>query len=168
MIRRLIILLLIVGCVFGDTINCRIENVTVAGDYIEKTYSGEYLGIYNNNAFMTLSTGQLKEIECDDIILMMKDDRTSIPFNCNENTYTPHILTEKDVIELQKRTPFVGAFCIAIGGYLLHTYPDDPLCISNECESLDDYKEYADKKQLQWRAGIIFISLGGILVALGI
>ena len=29
-------------------------------------------------------------------------------------------------------------------------------------------KEYADKKQLQWRAGIIFISLGGILVAFGI
>ena len=70
--------------------------------------------------------------------------------------------------KLQKRTPYIGAVCIAVGGYLLHTQPDDPLCISNGCETSDDYKEYADKKQLQWRAGIIFISLGGILVALGI
>ena len=166
MIRRLIILLLIVGNLFGDTIKCRIENVTVAGDYIEKTYSGEYLGIYNNNAFMSLSTGKLKEIECDDIILIMKDDRISIPFNCNENTYTPNILTEKDVIELQKRTPFVGAFCIAIGGYLLHTYPDDPLC--SDCQNIDDLNDHIDSKRIQWRAGIIFISLGGVLVALGI
>ncbi len=164
MLRRLIILLLIVGNLFGDTIKCRIENVTVAGDYIDKTYSGEYLGIYNNNAFMKLSTGQLKEIECDDIILIMKDDRTSIPFNCNENTYTPHILTEKDVIELQKRTPFVGAFCIAIGGYLLHTNKD----VCSDCQNNDDINDHNDSKRLEWRAGIIFISLGGVLVALGI
>ena len=79
-------------------------------------------------------------------------------------------LLVKNELDIEKiyTTPYLGAFCIAIGGYLLHTQPDDPLCISNECESLDDYKEYADKKQLQWRAGIIFISLGGILVAAGI
>jgi len=33
---------------------------------------------------------------------------------------------------------------------------------------MDDYKEYADKKQLQWRAGIILIALGGFFVVLGI
>ena len=35
-------------------------------------------------------------------------------------------------------------------------------------ENIDDYEDFVDRKRFKWRAGIIFISLGGILVALGI
>ena len=165
MIRRLIILLLIVGCVFADTI--KYNSMDIDGSYYTKSITGEYAGIYNHKVFVRTEKGGIFEIDCEDVIIIIKDDLSSIEWSCSEETYTPKTLTEADIKKLQK-IPIIGGTLIAIGGILLHTYPDDPFCISNECESLDDYKEYADKKQLQWRAGIIFISLGGILVALGI
>ena len=169
MIRRLIILLLIVGCVFGDTIVVKKETKDKDGSL--KTYNsetmGEYVGILDAKAYLRTPDGNLKEFNCSDVIVIFDNERKPIEYDCSTNTFIPNTLTELDVDEIYE-TPYLGAICIAFGGYLLHTYLDDPFCISNECESLDDYKKYTDKKQLQWRAGIIFISLGGILVALGI
>ena len=173
MIRRLIILLLIVGCVFGDTIvyksgskNRTIENV-------------EYIKAGNGKVYFKAHGGEVSR-DCSKVVTFTDNVGNPIDYDCSV------VIIEESLIDLEKKIedtiseddveliikktkkPVAGIILIAIGGYLLHTQPDDPFCISNECESLDDYKEYADKKQLQWRAGIIFISLGGILVALGI
>ena len=157
--KLLLIALLIVGCVFGDTIVFKVIGLK------DKYSDVEYLGILDNKVYY-LQHNVRYSINCNKVIEISNSDGKKINYDCLSNTYTPKTLTELDAMKNPKI--FLGGVCITIGGYLLHTQPDDPFCISNECESLDDYKEYADKKQLQWRAGIIFISLGGILVALGI
>ena len=157
MIRRLIILLLIVGCVFGDTIVFKTL-------FFKNGFSDvEYLGILDNKVYY-LQHNVIYSINCNKVIEISNSDGKKINYDCLSNTYTPKTLTELDA----KKNPkiFLGGVCIAIGGYLLHTYPDDMLC--SECDSLDDYEIHSNNKQLQWRAGIIFTSLGGILVALGI
>ena len=167
MIRRLIILLLIVGCVFGDTIVIKKETKDKDGEV--RTYNsetmGEYVGIMDAKAYLRVPSGKLTEFNCDDVISIFDDDRKPISWDCNESSFVPRTLNELDIKKIYT-TPYIGAFCIAIGGYLLHTYPDDPLC--SDCQNIDDYEDFVDRKRFKWRAGIIFISLGGILVAFGI
>jgi len=169
MIRRLIILLLIVGCVFADEILFHNVYLQYGQEQVEeRIIEGEYLGTLDSKVYIRGKFGKPKGYNCVQVISILNNNREPIEYDCSLNTYTPKTITEVDT----KKNPiiFLGGVCITIGGYLLHTQPDDPYCISNEyeCQSLEDYKEYADKKQLQWRAGIILISLGGILVALGI
>ena len=176
MIRRLIILLLIVGYVFGDTIKCRIENVTVAGDYIEKTYSGEYLGIYNNKVFVRTEKGEMYEIDCEDVIIIIKDDLSSVEWSCSEETYTPKTLTEADIKKLQKR-PIVGGTLIGIGGALVFTTLGkecgDDCELSGTSQSamekwLENTKKFEDEILDTQKIGFGLIALGGILLAFGI
>ena len=67
MIRRLIILLLIVGCVFGDTIVFNKE--TKDKDGAVKTYKsesmGEYVGILDAKVYLRDSKGKLNEYNCE-------------------------------------------------------------------------------------------------------
>jgi len=164
--KLLIILLLIVGCVFADTM---VIETRTAGEKEVKvgTYEimGEYVGILDGKAYLRVRSGKLTEFNCDDVIRIFDDDRKPISWDCNESSFVPKALTELDIEQTSIFT-YLGAFCIAYGGYLLHTYPDDPFC--SDCEDNDDFNDHIDSKKFQWRAGIIFISLGGILVAFGI
>jgi len=161
--KLLIIALLFVGCAFGDKIIFRNVYLQNGQEQVEETiFDGEYLGTLDSKVYIRGKIGKPKGYNCVQVISILDNNSEPIEYDCSLNTYTPKTITEVDV----KRTPYVGAICIAVGGYLLHTYPDDMLC--SECDSLDDYEIHSNNKQLQWRAGIIFISLGGILVALGI
>ena len=167
MIRRLTILLLIVGCVFGDTIVYKIESKREDGTRYTRNVEveGNFEGIIDGLAYIRKSDGALKTFNCADVVIVFDEDRVPIQFDCAFNTFAPRRLTELDVDEIYE-TPYLGAICIAFGGYLLHTYPDDLYC--SDCQNIDDLNDHNDSKRLQWRAGIIFISLGGVLVALGI
>ena len=149
--KRLIILLLIVGCVFGDTI--KYNSMDIDGSYYTKSITGEYAGIYNHKVFVRTEKGGIFEIDCEDVIIIIKDDLSSVEWSCSEETYTPKTLTEADIKKLQKR-PIVGGICLAIGGGLL---------IKN-LDSEADYEIWKDNQKIAYG----FIILGGILVALGI
>ena len=96
---------------------------------------------------------ELFEIDCEDVIIIIKDDLSSVEWSCSENTYIPKILTEADIKKLQKR-PIVGGICLAIGGGLL----------IKDLDSEEDYEIRKDNLKIAYG----FIILGGILVALGI
>ena len=163
MIRRLIILLLIVGCVFGDTI--KYESIDINGNFYTTSITGEYAGIYNNKVFVRTEKGEIFEIDCEDVIIIIKDDLSSVEWDCSEETYTPKTLTEADIKKLQKR-PIVGGTLIAIGGGFLFSNIDKECddCINGESK----YEEYIKDLESTQKIGYGFIILGGILVALGI
>ena len=113
MIRRLIILLLIVGCVFGDTIAYK--------NYIglNNMYSDvKYLGIKDNKVYY-LQHNVIYSINCNKVFEIINSDGNKIDFNCSSNTYTPKTLTELDA----KKNPILslGGVCIAIGAGLVFT-----------------------------------------------
>ena len=149
MIRRLIILLLIVGCVFGDTIVFKVIGIK------DKYKNITYLGIKDNKVYY-LEDNFKYSINCNKVIEIINSDGNQIDFDCSSNTYTPKTLTELDA----KKNPiqFLGGGCILMGGYLLHDNVDAE--IQTEADN-DDWKA-------QQKLGYGLIALGGILVALGI
>ena len=122
MIRRLIILLLIVGYVFADTIV--IKTIRKNRDGIYNTYNseemGEYVGILDAKVYLRDSKGKLNEYNCDDVISIFDDDRKPISWDCNESSFIPKTLNELDIKKIQKY-PIVGGTLIGIGGALVFT-----------------------------------------------
>ena len=147
MIRRLIILLLIVGCVFGDTIVFKVIGLK------DKYSDVEYLGILDNKVYY-LEDNFKYSINCNKVIEIINSDGNQIDFDCSSNTYTPKTLTELDT----KKNPVIGGTLIFIGGGLLMGNIDNE--INNE-DDLDDWKA-------QQKLGYGLMAFGGILVALGI
>ena len=177
MIRRLIILLLIVGCVFADTIVIKKE--TKDKDGAVKTYNsetmGEYVGILDAKAYLRTPDGNLKEFNCSDVIVIFDNERKPIEYDCSTNTFIPKALTEVDIKKIQKY-PVVGGTLIAIGGALVFTTlgkecddcePTDG-SLSDLLESIEKTKEFTDEILNTQKIGFGLIALGGILVALGI
>ena len=166
MIRRLIILLLIVGCVFGDTIVVKKETKDKDGSL--KTYNsetmGEYVGILDAKAYLRTPDGNLKEFNCSDIIIIFDNERKPIEYDCSTNTFIPKALTEVDIKKIQKY-PVVGGTWIAIGGGLLFSSIDKKC---NDCETSEDLEDFIEGVNSTAKIGYGFIILGGILVAFGI
>ena len=163
MLRRLIILLLIVGCAYGDTI--KYEAINIDDDVYTTSITGEYAGIYNNKVFVRTEKGEIFEIDCEDVIIIIKDDLSSVEWSCSEETYTPKTLTEADIKKLQK-IPIIGGTLIAIGGAVLFSNIDKECddCIIGESE----YREFIKDLESTQKIGYGFIILGGILLAIGI
>ena len=166
MIRRLIILLLIVGCVFADTIVIKKE--TKDKDGAVKTYNsetmGEYVGILDAKAYLRTPDGNLKEFNCSDVIVIFDNERKPIEYDCSTNTFIPKALTEVDIKKIQKY-PVVGGTLIAIGGGFLFSNIDKKC---NDCETSEDLEDFIEGVNSTAKIGYGFIILGGILVAVGI
>ena len=178
MIRRLIILLLIVGYVFADTIV--IKTIRKNRDGIYNTYNseemGEYVGILDVKVYLRDSKGKLNEYNCDDVISIFDDDRKPISWDCNESSFIPKTLNELDIKKIQKY-PIVGGTLIGIGGALVFTTLGKEC--GDDCELngtsqsamekwLENTKEFEDEKLNTQKIGFALITIGGILVAFGI
>ena len=166
MIRRLIKLLLIVGCVFADTIVVKTERKDKDGAV--KTYNsekmGEYVGILDAKAYLRVPSGKLTEFNCDDVISIFDDDKKPISWDCNESSFVPKTLNELDVKKLAKK-PIIGGTLIAVGGLFLFNNLDKNC---DDCETAKQVDDFLDEFESTQKIGYIFIILGGIFVALGI
>ena len=138
--------------------------------------TGEYAGIYNNKVFVRTEKGGIFEIDCEDVIIIIKDDLSSVKWSCFEETYTPKTLTEADIKKLQKR-PIIGGTLICIGGILVYATLGkecgDDCELSGTSQSamekwLENTKEFEDEILDTQKIGFGLIALGGILVAFGI
>ena len=171
-------ILLIVGCVFGDTIVVKKEKKDKDG--VVETYNsetmGEYVGILDAKAYLRVPSGKLTEFNCYDVISIFDGDRKPISWDCNESSFVPRTLNELDIKKIQKY-PIVGGTLIAIGGALVFTTLGkecgDDCELSGTSQSamekwLENTKEFEDEILDTQKIGFGLIALGGILVAFGI
>ena len=76
MIRRLIILLLIVGCVFGDTIVYKSGSNTRTIENVEYTKAG------NGKVYFKAHGGEVSR-DCSKVVIFTDNDGNPIEYNCN-------------------------------------------------------------------------------------
>ena len=170
MIRRLIILLLIVGCVFGDTITYNQGNNKRTIENVKFTRAG------NGKVYFT-AFGRETSRYCNRILEFTDDDGNPIGYDCNA------VIVEESLIELEKKIentisaedvksiikktkkPIVGGILIAIGGGLLFSVSESEC---DDCDTIEKTNEFADEVKSSSQLGYLMITLGGILVALGI
>ena len=162
MIRRLIILLLIVGCVFADTIKWQDANAK------GKTYditNVEFQYIKYQRVYYLDYRGIKVIIECPKVVSITDSEGNEIEFDCDDDsneTYEEEIKVEssKDVESIIQNTqkPLVGGIFIAIGGGIL---------ISQNEKDYEDINDF-DKFQTTTTIAYALITIGGILLALGI
>ena len=168
--KLLIILLLIVGCVFGDTIvykigskNRTIENV-------------EYIKAGNGKVYFKAHGGEVSR-DCSKVVTFTDNVGNPIDYDCNaiiveeslidlENKIEDTI-SEDDVELIIKKTkkPVAGGVLIAIGGGLLFSVSGSEC---DDCDTIEKANEFADGVKSSSQLGYLMITIGGILVALGI
>ena len=124
MIPRLIILLLIVGCVFGDTI------VYKSGSNTRTIENVEYIKAGNGKVYFKAHGGEVSR-DCSKVVTFTDNDGNPIDYDCNaiiveeslinlekkiENT-----ISEDDVESIIQKTkrPVVGGLFIAVGSVVI-------------------------------------------------
>ena len=182
MIRRLIILLLIVGCVFGDTITYNQGNNKRTIENVKFIRAG-------NGKVYFKAHGQETSRYCNRIIEFTDDDGNPIEYDCSA------VLIEESLIDLEKKIedtiskeevesiiqkikkPVAGGLLIGIGGALVFTTLGkecgDGCELSGTSQSAlvkwaENTKEFEDGILDTQKIGFGLIALGGILVAFGI
>ena len=170
MIRRLIILLLIVGCVFGDTITYNQGNNKRTIENVKFTRAG-------NGKVYFKAHGRETSRYCNRIIEFTDDDGNPIEYDCSAvlieeslNELESKIessITEKDVktIISKNKKPVAGGVLIAMGGGLLFSVSGSKC---DDCDTIEKANEFADGVKSSSQLGYLMITIGGILVALGI
>ena len=162
MIRRLIILLLIVGCVFGDTIKW--QDVNAKGKTYDIT-NVEFQYIKYQRVYYLDYRGKKVIIECPKVVSITDSEGNEIEFDCDDDsneTYEEEIKVEssKDVQSIIQNTkkPLVGGIFIVFGGGLL---------IGNVGVEIETEADY-DTWTAQQKIGYGLITIGGVLITLGI
>ena len=160
MIRRLIILLLIVGCVFGDTIKWQ----DAKGKRYDIT-NVEFQNIKYQRVFYLDNRGIKGIIECPKIVSITDSEGNEIEFDCGDDskeTYEEGIKvgSSKDVQSTIQNTqkPLVGGIFIAFGGAILISQNE------KDFEDIDDIEEFKFITTIAYA----LITLGGVLIGLGI
>ena len=140
MIHRLIILLLIVGCVFAQD-----ELILLNGTSVK----GKYVSTENDIIYFIPEDGTVKQSIHKDKVreLILKEEETKIE-------------SSKDVESIIQNTqkPLVGGIFIAIGGGILISQNEKDY---EDIDSLEEFKTYTT-------IAYALITIGGILIAMGI
>jgi len=177
--KRLLILLLIVGCVFGDTIEYKRKILGFWTDDIR--YRATIIKIEDGKLWYTqqkLFGKQMDTIPCKNIYSIIDSNGNTIDFNCVLNTLSTHTspaLTKHDVNEFTRK-PVLGGTLIAFGSTLVLT------TIGKECDDCElkgtsasdilnfntNTQKFNDDIINIQKIGFGLIAIGGILVALGI
>ena len=162
MIRRLIILLLIVGCVFGDTIKW--QDVNAKGKTYDIT-NVEFQYIKYQRVYYLDYRGKKVIIECPKVVSITDSEGNEIEFDCDDDsneTYEEEtkIESSKDVESIIQNTqkPLVGGIFIAIGGGILISQNEKDY---EDIDSLEEFKTYNT-------IAYALITIGGAMIALGI
>ena len=182
MIRRLIILLLIVGCVFAYTIVYKIgsKNRTIK--------NVEYIKAGNGKVYFKAHGGEVSR-DCSKVVTFTDNVGNPIDYDCSAvlieeslNELESKIessITEKDVktIISKNKKPIIGGIFITAGSLLiLGTLGEE---CGDDCELkgtsqsalekwVENNEKFADGILDTQKIGFGLIALGGILVALGI
>ena len=170
--KLLIIALLIVGCVFGDTI---VYNNDILMFKRTKTlYKVEYVGIEEFKGKPVVKIlkasgifgSQYSFISCDKIIELKSYDGKPIDYDCSNlnnpiNTPNPNNLTNN----VQRSPSMLGGTLIAFGGAMLYSNFDKEC---DGCETSEDVEDFSKGINSTLKIGYGLIILGGISVALGI
>ena len=148
MIRRLIILLLIVGCVFAQTEdNSSLDKILLINEPI---FEGEYISMDDDNIiFKPKGSIAGQSIDKTKVKLVTLADGTVI--------YRKASNIEKQLNSTWKEG-YIGGIFIAIGGVILISQNEKDL------EDIDDYEQFKTTNTIAYA----LITIGGILVALGI
>ena len=170
MLRRLIILLLIVGCVFGDTIVYKSGRNNRTIENVEFTKAG------NGKVYFKAHGGEVSR-DCSKVVTFTDNDGNLIDYDCNA------IIVEESLIDLEKKIedtiskddvesiiqktkkPIVGGILIAIGGGLLFSISGSEC---DDCNTIEKTNNFLDGVKSTSQAGYLLIALGGVLVAFGI
>ena len=152
MIRRLIILLLIVGCLFGDTIKWQDANAKDKGKTFEIA-NVEFLYTKYNRLYYLDYRGKKVIIECPKVVSITDSEGNEIEFDCDDDsseTYEEEIKVEsnKDVESIIQNTekPLVGGLFILLGSGILLLNTENEC---NECHSIEDVEDFANERKLQ-------------------
>jgi len=170
MIRRLIILLLIVGCVFGDTI------VYKSGSNNRTIKNVEYIKAGNGKVYFK-AHGQETSRFCNRIIEFTDDEGNPIEYDCSA------VIVEESLIELEKKIedtmsedeiefiiqktkkPVVGGVFITLGCVVIFGTLGQEC---DDCDNIAEWEAFSNDISSTQKIGFAFIAVGGILVALGI
>ena len=140
MIHRLIILLLIVGCVFAQD-----ELILLNGTSVK----GKYVSTENDIIYFIPEDGTVKQSIHKDKVreLILKEEETKIE-------------SSKDVESIIQNTqkPLVGGIFIAIGGGILISQNE------KDYEDIDDLEEFQNTTSIAY----LCLVIGGVLIGLGI
>ena len=160
MIRRLIILLLIGGCVFGDTIKW--QDVNAKGKTYDIT-NVEFQYIKYQRVYYLDYRGKKVIIECPKVVSITDSEGNEIEFDCDDDsneTYEEEIKVEsnKDVESIIQNTqkPLVGGIFIAIGGGILISQNE------KDYEDIDDLEEFQNTTSIAY----LCLVIGGVLIGL--
>jgi len=154
--KRLIILLLIVGCVFGDTIKYKI------GDKNKTLKRVEYIGVTENGIVYGKSWlffgNNYHYIKCNDVYQIL--DRNNIEINFSCSNYIDNSELPQFAQRVYKKSGYWGGIIIAMGGWTLWYLNENP----PELFDVDGNEKHSDDVSV----GYVLIIIGGILVAVGI
>ena len=161
--KLLIIALLIVGCVFGDTIVYKSGRNNRTIENVEFTKAG------NGKVYFKAHGGEVSR-DCSRVVTFTDNIGNPIVYDCNAVIVEESLkelkkkiddtLTGKDVESIIQNTkrPLLGGIFIAIGGGILIS--------QNE----KDYEDIGDLDEFQTTTTIAYalITIGGVLITFGI
>ena len=162
--KLLLIALLIVGCVFGDTIRYK-ESIL-----LEKTkVNVEFLGVSDKKVYFKDVNNNIDFVVCKTVKEMLDSDGNEIIFDCKRKTYNVRTgekndRTYKKGLETAGLSHKIGGFLIAVGGTMLITNLDKEC---DKCVTTEDIKDFTNGIKAQQKIGYAFIIMGGLIIAIG-